>query len=259
MQVILKADVDHLGYALDVVEVKRGYWRNYLRPRKLAETATPERVADLTAKMERRRAAEARNENEAGELRDLLNRTVLTISAHAGPQGKLFGSVTAADIAAAVDRARKLRLDPKKVKLDEPIKALGTFMVPVEVFAGVMADIKTIVVESKVSEEELARIQVEAEAAEQAAIAAADAAAAAATAEEAANPPVEPVDDDAGADGVGASDEGAAAHVSAPEGVDTVQASAGDEGGAGDTVEAVADEADTGEAEAHEPAVGAAE
>lgn len=161
MQVILKADVDHLGYAGDVVDVKKGYWRNYLRPRAMAETATAGRVADMLAKMERRRAAEARNETEANELRDLLNRTVLTIPAQAGPQGKLFGSVGAADIARAIDSARKLRLDPKKIKLDEPIKALGTFMVPIEVFSGVTAEVKTIVA-AAVTEEPIAEILPEA-------------------------------------------------------------------------------------------------
>lgn len=183
MQVILKEDVDHLGFALDVVQVKRGYWRNYLRPRGLAETATATRVAELTASMERRRAAEARNEEEAQELAHLLNRTLITIAAHAGPQGKLFGSVTAADISRAVENVRKMRLDPKKIELAEPIKALGTFMVPVNVFPGVKAEIKTMIVEAQATEEELARIAAEAARAEAEAIAAVEAEEAAAQAD----------------------------------------------------------------------------
>lgn len=182
MQVILKEDVDHLGFALDVVQVKRGYWRNYLRPRGLAETATASRIAELTASMERRRAAEARNEDEAQELAHLLNRTLLTIPAHAGPQGKLFGSVTAADIARAVESVRKMRLDPRKIELAEPIKALGTFMVPVNVFAGVRAEIKTMVIEAQATEEELARMAADAERAEAEAVAAVEAEEAAAAA-----------------------------------------------------------------------------
>jgi large subunit ribosomal protein L9 len=182
MQVILKEDVDHLGYAMDVVDVKRGYWRNYLRPRNLAETATKEKVGELSAKMERRRAAEARNADEAQELKSLLDRTLLTIHMHAGPTGKLYGSVTPGDIARAVDSARKLRLDPKKVKLEEPIKALGTFMVPVEVFAGVKAEIKTMVVEAAATDEEKARMAAAAAQAEADAIAAVEAAEAAAAA-----------------------------------------------------------------------------
>lgn len=183
MQVILKSDVDHLGYSLDVVDVKRGYWRNYLRPRDLAETATPERVRELTAAMERRRSAEARNEDEARELKSLLDRTVLTIPMHAGSQGKLFGSVSAADVARSIESARKLRLDAKRIKLDEPIKALGTFMVPVEVFAGVTAEVKTMVVEAAASEEELAQMESDAKAREAAAIAEVEAAEAAEVAE----------------------------------------------------------------------------
>lgn len=159
MQVILNADVDHLGYADDVVEVKRGYWRNYLRPRGLAQTATSERVRELTDAMERRRSADARSESEAKEIKSLLDRTVLSIPMLAGPQGRLFGSVTAADIARTVEKARRLRLDSRKVRLDEPIKALGTFMVPVEVYAGVTAEIKTMIVEQKASEEEIARLE----------------------------------------------------------------------------------------------------
>jgi large subunit ribosomal protein L9 len=171
MQVILKNDVDHLGYSGDVVDVKKGYWRNYLRPRNLAEAATGSRIAEMTARMERRRAAEARNEDEAKELQALLNRTVLTIPAHAGPQGKLFGSVTAFDISRAVESARKLRIDAKRIQLAEPIKALGTFMVPVEVFAGVTAEMKTMVVQSSATEDELARMAADAKAAEEALVA----------------------------------------------------------------------------------------
>ena len=242
MQVILKSDVDHLGYALDVVDVKRGYWRNYLRPRGLAETATPERVTDLTSKMERRRAAEARNETEAAELCDLLNRTVLTIPANAGPQGKLFGSVTPADIARAVESARKLRLDPRKIKLDEPIKALGTFMVPVEIFAGVTAEMKTMIVEAKVSEEELVRLQAQADASEQAAIAAADAAEAATAVAEAATAAAETAGDAPAAD---ASAEAApeAAAATPDEAVETAVEVASAEPAADET-EAVAEPAE---------------
>lgn len=153
MQVILREDVDHLGYRGDVVEVKRGYWRNYLQPRGFAETATTSRMAELTARMERRRAVEAANEAEAIELRDLLARTAVTIPASAGPQGKLFGSVGAGDIAKSLESARKLRLDAKRIALDEPIKALGTYMVPINVYQGITAEIAVTVVESTLAVE----------------------------------------------------------------------------------------------------------
>ncbi|MBC7643908.1 MAG: 50S ribosomal protein L9 [Thermoleophilia bacterium] len=182
MQVILKADVDHLGFAKDVVDVKRGYWRNYLRPRGLAETATSGKMAELMQRTERLRAAEARNVGEAAELKELLDRTVITVQAHAGPQGKLFGSVTAVEIAKAIDSVRKLRIDHRKVQLAEPIKTLGTFMVPVQVFAGVTAEVQMQVVQASASEEELARMRAAAAQAKPDAIAAADKAEAAAEA-----------------------------------------------------------------------------
>ena len=172
MQVLLKSDVDHLGYKDDVVDVKRGYWRNYLRPRGLAETATAEKVRELADRMERRRAMEADNASEAQHLKELLDRTELTISALATPQGTLFGSVGGQEISRQLETTRKLRLDPKKVKLDEPIKAIGTFQVPVDLGHGVSAELKVEVEESKLSAQELARIEAEKRAAENAAEAA---------------------------------------------------------------------------------------
>ncbi len=159
MQVILKSDVDHLGYSGDVVEVRRGYWRNFLRPRGLAERATSELVAEQAERMERRRAAEARNEEEARELQALLARTSLTIEVNAGPQGKLFGSVGPFDVARALESTRRIRIDPKRVKLDEPIKAVGTFMVPVDLQHGVVAEISTLVVARENSEITLEMIE----------------------------------------------------------------------------------------------------
>jgi large subunit ribosomal protein L9 len=190
MQVILKQDVDHLGYAQDVVDVKRGYWRNYLRPRGLAETATPERVAELVSRMERRRALDAQSAEEAESLKELLGRTTITVSAHAGPQGKLFGSVTAQEIVRTLENTRKLRVDAKKVKLDEPIKALGTFAVPIDLGHGVTAELSLTVSEIEITQEERERMAEEAEAAERAAIEAVERqeAAEAAAAEAAANP-----------------------------------------------------------------------
>lgn len=172
MQVLLKSDVDHLGYSGDVVDVKRGYWRNYLRPRGLAETATTDKVKELAEAMERRRAMEAGNAAEAQSLKELLDRTTVTIAALATPQGTLFGSVTGADISRSLEATRKLRLDPKKVKLDEPIKALGTFQVPVDLGHGVTSELTLEVEESKLSAQELERLEAEKRAEENAAEAA---------------------------------------------------------------------------------------
>lgn len=172
MQVLLTADVDHLGYRNDVVDVKRGYWRNYLRPRGLAVTATAEKVRDLSEQMERRRAMEATSATEAASLKELLDRTAITVAALATPQGTLFGSVAGAEISRVLEATRKLRLDPKRVALDEPIKALGTFQVPVDLGHGVRAELTVHVEESKLSAQEIARIEAERRAEENAAEAA---------------------------------------------------------------------------------------
>jgi len=161
MQVLLKADVDHLGYKNDVVDVKRGYWRNYLRPRGFAETVTPERLRELSEQMERRRSTEASSAAEASEVKELLDRTTITVSALATPQGTLFGSVAGAEITRVLEATRKLRLDPKRINLDEPIKALGTFQVPVDLGHGVKAELTVEVEESKLSAQEIARLEAE--------------------------------------------------------------------------------------------------
>lgn len=172
MQVLLRSDVDHLGYSGDLVEVKRGYWRNYLRPRGLAETATADKVRDIAARMERRRAMEASDSAEAQVLKELLDRTTVTVAALATPQGTLFGSVGGAEISRSLEATRKLRLDPKKVDLDEPLKAIGTFEVPVDLGHGVKAELTVVVEESKLSAQELARVEAEKRTAENAAEAA---------------------------------------------------------------------------------------
>jgi large subunit ribosomal protein L9 len=144
-QAILLKDVDPLGGRGDVIDVAPGYLRNYLVPRKLAQPATPASIADA----ERRREAAERAAVEAAERAEetaaLLRKTVLTISHQAGDDGRLFGSVTAQEIADAVRQARGVKLDRRRVRLDEPIRSTGTHMVTVEVQEGVTAEVKTIV------------------------------------------------------------------------------------------------------------------
>lgn len=145
-QAILLADVETLGQSGDVVEVSAGYLRNYLVPRKLAETATK---ASIAAAAKRREAAEHEAQvaaDKARENADLLGRTVLTIPQKAGDDGRLFGSVTTQDIADAIRDARGIKVDRKKIALEEPLKAVGTYLVEVEVNEGVTATIKTMVV-----------------------------------------------------------------------------------------------------------------
>jgi large subunit ribosomal protein L9 len=145
-EAILLKDVESLGEQGSVVDVSKGYLRNYLIPRKLAQPATRgaiETVRQRQAAAERaaREAVEKAQENAA-----LLGRTVLTIPQQAGADGRLFGSVTAQDIATAIREARGLRVDKRQVHLPEPIKNVGTYMVVVEVADGQTANVKTMVV-----------------------------------------------------------------------------------------------------------------
>jgi large subunit ribosomal protein L9 len=145
-QAILLEDVESLGEKGAIVDVSSGYLRNYLLPRKLAESATK---GSIEAAAQRREAAEreAREAvDRARENAELLGKTVLTIPQQAGDDGRLFGSVTTQDIVDAIQEARGIRIDKRKVQLDEPIKTVGTHMVTVEVVDGVTATLKTMVV-----------------------------------------------------------------------------------------------------------------
>ena len=146
-EAILLKDVEALGEKGAVVDVSKGYLRNYLIPRKLAQPATRGAVqaAQRAAEAEQR-AAEAAI-GRAQEDAELLNKTVLTISQQAGDDGRLFGSVTTQDIADAIKEARGITVDRRKIHLDEPIKHVGTYMVVVEVAEGVTANVKTMVSE----------------------------------------------------------------------------------------------------------------
>ncbi|SRR6266545_2684037 len=148
-QAILLKDVENLGQAGEAIDVSPGYLRNYLLPRKLAQPAT---AASLEEARRRREAAEraARDAAErAEETAALLSKTVLTIPHRAGEDGKLYGSVTSKEISEAIADARGLRVDRKKIRLEEPIREVGTYMVEVELAGGSTARIKTIVAEEK--------------------------------------------------------------------------------------------------------------
>ncbi|MGH2914027.1 MAG: 50S ribosomal protein L9 [Solirubrobacteraceae bacterium] len=145
-QAILLKDVESLGGRGAVVDVSAGYLRNFLRPRGLAEPAT-----DASIRIARRRQEDAeRAAREAQErLREsasVLGRTVLTIPQQAGEDGRLFGSVTTQDIADAIRDARGLKLDRRKIHLDEPIRNVGTYMVVIEIADEVTATVKAMVV-----------------------------------------------------------------------------------------------------------------
>ena len=148
-QAVLLQDVEHLGERGSVVDVSKGYLRNFLIPRKLAQPATK---GSVEAAQRRQEAEDRAREEAAGRAQEnaaLLNKTVLTISQQAGDDGRLFGSVTSQDIVDAIREARDIKIDRRKVHLPEPIKNVGTTMVVVEVAEGVTATIKTMVVDQR--------------------------------------------------------------------------------------------------------------
>jgi large subunit ribosomal protein L9 len=146
VEVILLRDVDKLGLRGEVVSVARGYARNYLLPRRLAETATRARLAELERRETQRARHEARSVEQAREIAALLEQTELRFDVKAGPTGALFGSVTATDIADELWRARKVRVDRRKIELPESIKRIGRYRIAVELFPDVRGEVRTIVV-----------------------------------------------------------------------------------------------------------------
>ena len=146
-QAILLKDVENVGERGAVVDVSKGYLRNFLIPRRLAEPATRASIAAAERRQQTVDRAAAQATQRAEESAELLNKTVLTISHQAGEDGRLFGSVTSQDIVDAIKEARGIAIDRRKVHLEEPIKTVGTRMVTVEVGDGVLANVKTMVVE----------------------------------------------------------------------------------------------------------------
>jgi large subunit ribosomal protein L9 len=145
MQAILLTEVEGLGETGTVVTVARGYMRNYLLPRGLAEEATPARIAEVRRREDSRRAAEAKAAEQSRELSELLGRTILTLKAKAGDDGRLFGSITAADVATAIEEARGVKIDRRHITVEPPIRAVGTYSVPVDLGPGLETEVKTIV------------------------------------------------------------------------------------------------------------------
>ncbi len=145
-QAILLKEVEGLGDAGAVVDVSPGYLRNYLAPRKLAQTATPASIQAAERRLEQAERAAREQEERSRETAALLSKTVLTIPHQAGEDGRLFGTVTAKEIVDAIRQARGLRIDRRAVRLDAPIRELGTHMVEVEVTPEVVASVKTMIV-----------------------------------------------------------------------------------------------------------------
>jgi large subunit ribosomal protein L9 len=186
VEVILLQDVDKVGLRGEVVSVARGYARNYLLPRKLAEAATPARIAEQQRREGQRARHEARSFDQAREIATVLEKAELRFDVKAGPTGSLFGSVTATDIADRIWETQKVRVDRRKIDLADSIRRIGRFQVPIEVFQDVRVEVRTLVVPEggELPPEEELEAQAAAEAAAEEA-AAQDAAAQSAAAEEA--------------------------------------------------------------------------
>lgn len=146
---ILLKDVEGLGEAGSVVDVASGYLRNFLLPRRLAQKATTASIAEAERRRTAAEEASRRQEERSRETAALLSKTVLTIPHQAGADGRLFGSVTSKEIADAIKQARNLKVDRRNIRLEQPIKELGTHVVEIEVAPDVVASVKTMIVEQR--------------------------------------------------------------------------------------------------------------
>ena len=146
MEVILLQDVEKVGLRGEVVNVARGFMRNYLQPRRLAEPATEARVAEIQRREAERARHEARSADQAQEIAEILRKTVLRFEVNAGPGGTLFGSVTPTNVADELWRTRKIRVDRRKIALADPIKRIGRYSIPIDLFEDVSVEVKTLVV-----------------------------------------------------------------------------------------------------------------
>jgi large subunit ribosomal protein L9 len=147
-EAILLKDVDGVGNRGAVVDVSKGYLRNFLIPRNLAAPATKGLLREATRNADAYNKATATRIAQAQEHAEQLNKTVLTISQQAGEDGRLFGSVTTQDIADEIKSARGFDVDRRKIHLDDPIKNVGTYQVVLEVAEGVTATVKVMVSEA---------------------------------------------------------------------------------------------------------------
>ncbi len=145
MEIILRQGVENLGKPGDVVKVKSGYARNYLLPHGLAYEATPGNLKRIQQERDRLEAAENERRGAAQGLAERLEQVSLTFSARVGDEGKLFGSVTGADIQAQLE-AQGFHIERRQIDLHEPIKALGVYRVPVRLHADVKPEVRVWVI-----------------------------------------------------------------------------------------------------------------
>ncbi|MDN5331427.1 MAG: large subunit ribosomal protein [Tepidanaerobacteraceae bacterium] len=147
MKVILLQDVKTLGKKGDLVDVADGYARNYLFPKNMAVEATPGNLAKLEQEKKAKEKKLARQKMEAEELAEKIKKCHLTLKVKAGVQGKLYGSINSKNIAEALKEQCGIDIDKRKIQLDEPIKAFGSYEVPVKLHPEVEAKLTVRVVE----------------------------------------------------------------------------------------------------------------
>jgi large subunit ribosomal protein L9 len=145
MEVILRQAIENLGNPGDVVTVKPGYARNFLLPRGLAYEATPGNLKRIAAERQRLEAAENTRRDSARELAQRIEEVSLTFSARVGDEGKLFGSITATDIAHQLE-AQGVQVEKRQIDLHDPIKTLGVFRVPIRLHADVRPEVRVWVI-----------------------------------------------------------------------------------------------------------------
>jgi large subunit ribosomal protein L9 len=141
MEIILRESIEKLGHPGEVVTVKAGYARNYLVPRKLAYPATPGNLKIMEQERNNQHRREAKQKGEAEKLREVMNAVEITVTRRVGEQEVLYGSVTTSDIADELEK-KGFKVDKRKINLDDHIKQLGEFVVPIRLFADVVAEVK---------------------------------------------------------------------------------------------------------------------
>jgi len=142
MKVILLKDVKGTGKKGDVVNVSDGHGRNYLIPRGLAREATEGNLNELKQQKEAQKKKQKRELQEAKDLAEKISKITLTIKGKAGEGGKLFGSITSKDIAEKLSKEHKIKIDKRKIVLDNPIKELGTHSVEIKVYPEITGTVK---------------------------------------------------------------------------------------------------------------------
>jgi large subunit ribosomal protein L9 len=152
MEVILRQDVDELGLEGDIVNVTKGYARNYLVPNGFALQATPQNLKALELQRKKIEVKRLKGRENAEKLKEKMSELMIHISQKAGEEGKLYGSVTTMDIAADLE-AQGIEIDRRKIVLDKPIKAVGEYDIPVRIYPNVTGSIKVVVSPEQVQED----------------------------------------------------------------------------------------------------------